>query len=150
LKEVKQWNIIIHTATALFRPFYTLILVTFVLFFMFAVIGDRMFGGQMSTQNHKIFRDSSIPDLYVEMNFNDLGSSIVTLFALMVVNNWFMIVKINVQDKIYARWFFILFYFSSVVVMLNIVVAFVIDMYGSVENLHRNDQLNAKQDGSKL
>lgn len=117
-----------------------------VVFLLFAVIGDRAFGGQISNQHSKIFRDSSVPDIYVEMNFNDLGSSIVTLFVLMAVNNWYLISRINVRENKYARWFFIIFYFLSVVVMLNIVVAFVIDMYSSVEALHKNDQLREKEE----
>lgn len=138
---------IIHTASALVAPFYILVLVTFMLFFFFAIVGDRIFGGKISNLEKEIFRDSSVSDLYVEMNFNDLGSSMVTLFALMVVNNWFMIVQVhtNIIGTTYIRWFFILFYFVSVVVMLNIVVAFVIDMYSSVESLHSKKEKESQE-----
>lgn len=146
LKEVRQWNIIIHTINALFSPFYILLLVTFMLFFVFSLIGDIVFGGKASTGANEIFRDQSIPDIYVEMNFNDLGSSFVTLFVMMVVNNWYIIVKMynNISGHSYARLYFIMFYFCSVVVMLNIVVAFVIDMYSSVASLHAEEKEKAK------
>jgi uncharacterized membrane protein len=80
------------------------------------------------------------------MNFNDLGSSFVTLFVMMVVNNWYIIVKMynNISGHSYARLYFIMFYFCSVVVMLNIVVAFVIDMYSSVASLHAEEKEKAK------
>ena len=137
-----------HTANALVSPFYTLLLVTSMLFLLFSVIGDRVFGGQISNIKKEIFRDASVPDVYVEMNFNDLGSSLITLFALMVVNNWFMIVQMHtrVQGNSFGRWFFIFFYFSTVVVMLNIVVAFVIDTYSSVEFLHSNQKYEKEKE----
>jgi hypothetical protein len=58
----------------------------------------------------------------------------VTLFVLLVVNNWFLITAMYVQatGTAWARLYFILFYYFAVIVMLNIVVAFAIDMYGSV------------------
>lgn len=148
LKEIHQWNVIINTANALVSSFYTLLLVTSIIFLLFAVIGDRIFGGQVSNLRKEIFKDASVPDVYVEMNFNDLGSSLITLFALMVVNNWFMIVQVhtNMQGHSFGRWFFILFYFSSVVVMLNIVVAFVIDTYSSVESLHSSQKLEREKE----
>ncbi|CAI2380053.1 unnamed protein product [Moneuplotes crassus] len=148
LKEVHQWKMIIHTASALLSPIYTLLFVTFMLFFFFAIIGDRLFGGKISNKEEQIFKDSSVPDIFVEMNFNDLGSSLLTLFALMVVNNWFLIVQVhvNVMGSKHARWFFIFFYFVSVVVMLNIVVAFVLDMYGSVESLYSKKQKDKEEE----
>lgn len=44
----------------------------------------------MST-SPEITHDDSIPDNYVLNNFNDLATSFVTLFMLMVVNNWMLI-----------------------------------------------------------
>jgi len=151
LKEVKQWNIIIHTINALFTPFYILLLVLFMLFFVFSIIGDQLFGGKVSIYSLEIFRDQSIPDNYVELNFNDLGSSFVTLFTLMVVNNWFIIVQMysNIASHMFTRLFFVCFYFCSVMVMLNIVVAFVIDMYSSVQSLHTDTQNDEKRESQK-
>jgi len=59
------------------------------------------------------------------------------MIALMVVNNWQVIVGMYVDacDTNYVKIFFVLFYYFSVVIGINIMVAFVIDMYGSVERL---------------
>ena len=80
------------------------------------------------------------------MNFNDFISSFITLFALMVVNNWFVIVKMDVEavnNQTYLRFFFILFWYFSVVIGINLVVAYVLDMYSSIERLEkeRNETL---------
>ena len=85
-----------------------------------------------------IANDPSIPDSYHLDNFNDLFSSLVTLFTLMVVNNWMVQVHMYVEimdGNKYYRWFFVMFFYLSVVIGINIVVAFAIDMYTSVERL---------------
>jgi len=71
------------------------------------------------------------------MNFNDLLSSFVTLFALMMVNNWMVIVYLYevVMGTSLVKIYFVLFYYFSVVIGINIAVAFAIDMYSSVLRL---------------
>lgn len=146
--EFQQWKIIMRTIGALLKPFTTLLLVTYTLFLVFSIVGDRAFGGLANMNAPEIFNDSAIPDSYVEMNFNDLFSSFVTLFALMVVNNWFVIVAMfeAVTGSVWVRVYFLLFYFFSVIVVLNIVVAFAIDMYSSVESINtQKEEENSKQ-----
>ena len=75
------------------------------------------------------------------MNFNDFLSSVVTLFALMVVNNWMEIVDLYVtklNNNSWVRWYFVIFYYFAVVVGINVIVAFAIDMYDSV--LRQDDE----------
>ena len=91
LQEIRTWNVILNTISALLKPFYTLLLVQFTLFYFFALIGLRTFGGQAGPNTPAIVYDTSTPDFYYLMNFNDFGSAMVTLFVLMVVNNWFLI-----------------------------------------------------------
>lgn len=136
--EVRQWRIIMQTMRALLTPFYTLLLVTYMLYLIFSIIGDRAFGGLANYNEMAIIGDDSIPDSYVQVNFNDLANSFVTLFILMVVNNWFVIWTLYAEiiGSDWVRLYFVAFYFLSVIVNLNILVAFVIDMYSSVESLN--------------
>lgn len=142
LKEIRQFKIIIDTINALLAPFYILLLVIFMLFLMFATIGDKLFGGLANLSTFEIFRDQSVPDIYVVLNFNDLASSFITLFSWMVVSNWYIIVQVyvNVTGSKYSRWFFVFFYVCWVIVMLNIIVAFAIDMYQWVETLNSSNK----------
>lgn len=139
--EVRQWKVIIRTIEAMISPFFSLLLVTFTLFLIFSIIGDRAFGGHANMNNEAIFTDASIPNTYVHMNFNDLFSSFVTLFALMVVNNWFVIANLFVvtSGTVWARVYFVVFYTLSVVIVVNILIAFVIDMYLSVDSLNQQE-----------
>ena len=58
----------------------------------------------------------------------------------MVVNNWFVVAEANIaeageSDNDYIYLFFIFFYVLSVLICLNIIIAVILDMYGSVERL---------------
>jgi two pore calcium channel protein 1 len=118
-------------------PLLYLMGVLFIIYYIFAMFGMLFFGGKIQRGLPALINDQSIPDNYHLDNFNDLLSSFVTLFTLMVVNNWMIQVQLYcvVMDSNYYRFYFGLFYYFSVVIGINIVVAFTIDMYSSVERL---------------
>ena len=104
-----------------------------------------MFGGEIRQDSPEIIHDSSIPDNYYLCNFNDLISSLVTLFILIVVNNWYVIVAMCVDIKggnMFYRYFFVVFYYFGVIVGLNIIIAFAIDMYAAVQRLEDQKDQN--------
>lgn len=83
-----------------------------------------------------------MPNDYNLVNFNDMISAFVTLWALMIVNNWMVIVSMycQVMGNNWYRLYFCIFYYFSVVIGINIIVAFAIDMYASVERLYQDRQ----------
>ena len=135
LYEIKVMRIIFETIKNLLGPINNLFIVMITIFYVFAQMGMAMFGGLVKEDSPAISHDSSIPDYYYLINFNDLMSSFVTLFILIVVNNWFVIVAMFVDITggytIYRYWF-ILFYYFGVIIGLNIIIAFAIDMYSAV------------------
>jgi hypothetical protein len=88
LKELDQWKIILQTIDALLNPFYTLLLIQLMLYYAFSIIGDVSFGGTIGKNSATIFKDLSVNNDYVYMNFNDGVSSFITLFMCMLVSNW--------------------------------------------------------------
>ena len=71
------------------------------------------------------------------MNFNDFGSSLVTLFHQMVVNNWFVTVGMLSDitgHQVATHFYFVTFWMAIVLVLLNIVIAIVLEIFGSVTN----------------
>jgi site-specific recombinase len=68
-------------------------------------------------------------------------SSIVTLFALMVVNNWYVIVSMyaTVSNTVQVRWFFLAFYYFGVLIGVNIIIGFAIEMYGAVKRIEEEN-----------
>jgi len=97
-----------------------------------------IFGGKIMEDSPEIINDSGVPDNYYLINFNDLMSSYITLFILIVVNNWYVIVAMCVDimgGQTIWRYFFIVFYYFGVIIGLNIIIAFAIDMYAAVLRL---------------
>ena len=137
LYEIKTTRIIIETISNLIKPLAYLFGVIMFIYYTFALVGMFFFGGYIKKYDPLILNDSLIPDYYHLMNFNDLISSFVTLFALMIVNNWMVIVYLYevVMGTSLVKLYFVPFYYFSVVIGINIAVAFAIDMYSSVLRL---------------
>ena len=88
LYEIQNFRIIIETIKNLLGPFYSLLLVQFTIFYVFGLVGMFWFGGRVTATTMAIQTDTEYSNNYFLNNFNDLGNGFVTLFALMVVNNW--------------------------------------------------------------
>jgi hypothetical protein len=111
---------------------------------------------------------------YYANSFNDLPSGFVTLFELLVVNNWQVrrrfaancrarpprpqieALPTPASDSLraqvitsgytallsnYARWYFIVFWAVGVVVMLNVMVAFVLESYEAYGGFDASEQV---------
>lgn len=96
LYEIRAMRIIIETVTNMLTPLTQMFCVLMVVFYLYAVLGMLLFGGQIKRSDHVFQVDNSIPDTYHLCNFNCLFSSMVTLFTLMVVNNWMIQVDMYV------------------------------------------------------
>jgi len=80
--------------------------------------------------------EDGIPNnLYYLVNFNDLGSSMVTLYAFMIINNWPAItgMMVSASGEVWPRIFFMVFYIFVQWIILNIVIAMMLDIYTNVE-----------------
>ena len=89
-------------------------------------------------------------EMYYPHCFNDLASGMVTLFILLVVNDWHVIVSGYVAVwGAHARIFFATFYLCGVVIILNIVIAFVIETYQQLDR-HHHESARQLASGSAL
>jgi len=124
-----------------------MIAVLMIIFYFFALVGMKLFGGRILKSGKGI---SGIPSMYYVNNFNDLLSSFVTLFSIMVVNNWFVTVDMCTQarpemSKVSVRMYFIIFWYFSVIIGMNLVVAFVLDSYDYIKTLEE-ERVNQLKD----
>ena len=112
-------------------PFISMLMTLYLVFYTYSAIGELLFGGKITTVSVQV-RDPGIPALYYLVNFNDFGSSIITLFHIMVVNNWF--VTTNMLSGLYdgAAWpkiFVASFWVFVVLIVANLIIANVIEIY---------------------
>lgn len=68
--------------------------------------------------------------MYYNLTFNSFSRALVVLMALIVVNNWHVITKMYVYASgTPAKAYFIFVYVAGVVVMMNVLSAFILDVF---------------------
>jgi hypothetical protein len=128
----------LYNMVALLVPtFWQLFLVLFCVYYIFAIIGQYLFGGKIFTTNPVLANTNFSSAGFWPLNFNDLPSGFVTLFALMIVNNWYEIAQgfmLATNSNLISIYFVIFFVIVNLVV-LNIVMAVIIDCNSAMEGL---------------
>jgi two pore calcium channel protein 3 len=141
-------------------------------FYSYTVVGMQWFGGlicepntdnpgmlfdltsnysrEVHTCNPKLEGSGFATDGYYLNNFNDPVSSFVTLFELMIVNQWHILVEgfVTLTSR-WARLYFLSFNVLMVVIVLNVFLSFVIEAYVlqiGLEHLKFEDVLITKLD----
>ena len=87
MTELKDFKIISTTVDNLTTPIVSKLLFLYVIYYFYAMIGAKLFGGKINSKRVAINSPLS-PPFYFLMNFNSFGSSLITLFHFMVINNW--------------------------------------------------------------
>ena len=105
--------------------------VLFFFFYIFGVIGMELFAGRMHYTIKAVEKSSYGLNRYYKNTFDDIYSTFMTLFELMVVNNWNIIMEgyVAATGSELSRLYFIVWFIVSVVVVMNVCAGFVIDAY---------------------
>ena len=123
LASVERFNAIYRHFVRLLPAFSALFGALWALFYVYAQLGIVIFGGRIRTDV------AGQPNVaYALNNFNDFGSALVTLFELLVVNNWNVIMDQAVAvSNDWARIYFVSWFILAVMVMSNLIVAHILD-----------------------
>ena len=70
-------------------PIFSKLLFLYVIFYLFAIVGQKLYGGLITVESVRKLSPET-PALYYLLNFNNYPSSLVTLFHFMVINNWYV------------------------------------------------------------
>ncbi|EQC40668.1 hypothetical protein SDRG_01746 [Saprolegnia diclina VS20] len=145
--NIKGYRVICTTWLRLLHFGQHLLLLTFCAMYVYALLGNQLFGGRISPgRMRREFPESAYTQAdYMANNFNDMPSAIVLLFELLLVNNWFVLADGHaaVSSK-YARWYFIAYYVTGVTLLLNLVVASILDSFmDEYKNEHGADAIVA-------
>ena len=87
----------------------SIVLLMLLIFYVFAVMGTKLFGGAMPEQ------------------FGSLGDSLFTLFQLMTLDDWANIVKPAMEAEPLALVYFLPFIIISTFVVLNLFIGVIVD-----------------------
>ena len=72
--------------------------------------------------------------MYMMMNFNDFWAALLTLFQISVQNNWNNTTDIytDISGSNWPRVYFVSYWVFSCMIVLNIVISFVLEIYSTV------------------
>eukprot|EP00934_Nitzschia_sp_Nitz4_P005854 Nitzschia sp. Nitz4//scaffold205_size38804//23986//26605//NITZ4_007646-RA/size38804-processed-gene-0.7-mRNA-1//1//CDS//3329541519//5844//frame0 len=123
-----------------------ILLLLFFLMYWFAALGVVLYGGLITRDpanplSEALLGNDFSDNDYWANNFNDLMSGMNVLFNLLVVNNWTNceIGFEAVTGAKWVRWFFLSFHVLGVILVNNLVIAFIINAF-----LQQLDMLEAR------
>lgn len=98
---------------------------------MYCSLGVQIFGGLVNSGNARLSETALADNDYLVFNFNDYPSGMVTLFNLLVTVNWqaWMRSYKQLTDSAWSYAYFVSFYLVTVLLLLDLVVAFVLDAF---------------------
>eukprot|EP00457_Paulinella_chromatophora_P008540 gb/GEZN01008576.1/.p1 GENE.gb/GEZN01008576.1/~~gb/GEZN01008576.1/.p1 ORF type:complete len:460 (-),score=33.99 gb/GEZN01008576.1/:33-1334(-) len=132
LSKSKSLRQLIATFLKLLPKFASASVVLLALFMFYGSLGVQFFGGKIAKSNASLAAPSSFgASNYYANSMNDFPAAFVTLFEIMVINNWYVIVNgyASATNVAASRSFFISFYVISVLIVLNTTTVFVVDMF---------------------
>lgn len=105
----------------------SIVLLMALIFYVFAVIATKLFGGDMEEQ------------------FGSLGASLFTLFQLMTLDDWANIVKPAMELQPYALVFFMPFIVVSTFVVLNLFIGVIVESIQTLRDDRGADKIVAEE-----
>lgn len=92
LSELEQWQFFMKAIKVMRGPFFNLVFTLYSLYFVYTLIGMELFGGKINSETFALMfelnPDAEIGFDYIWLNFNDYSSGLITLFSMMLFNNW--------------------------------------------------------------
>jgi len=144
---IDAFKMILNTIFHILPSLFTYVGVLFVFVYIFAIVGMeafhdkiRFFGpttynttdpDKMWCGNQALRQSTFYNDRYCANNFNDIGSAFIVLFELLVVNQWHVITEgfVLATGSKATRVYFIFYHLISVILILNIFTAFVLEAF---------------------
>lgn len=142
LRLKRRYRDIINTLLVLTPRLISVGLLLVVIYYIFAIIGLEFFEGKVGPmccndswydvrEFYQAFQNESSSNIFYLNNFDNALRSYVTLFILMVVNNWYIIMEGFASESRHewlARIYFMAFYIITLVI-LQVVIAFIVEAF---------------------
>jgi two pore calcium channel protein len=136
LAVIAPFQITAHIAMDVVARAKVILVLLFCVCYVFAAFGVQVFGGMISRdpadpRSYLLLGSDFAANAYWANNFNDICGALNVLFNLLVVNNWTECQSgfEAVTQNRYNRLFFIAFHICGVVLVNNLVLAFIINAF---------------------
>ncbi|KAI3440748.1 uncharacterized protein J3R85_003197 [Psidium guajava] len=141
LMNVKRYRAFVATFLNLIPSLMPYLGIIFCVMCIYCSLGEQIFGGMVNAGNSKLEETDLAADDYYLFNFNDYPNGMVTLFNLLVMNNWQDWTQ-SYKELTGTSWtlvYFISFYLITVLLLLNLVVAFVLEAFFTEMDLESSE-----------
>nr|CAD1834440.1 unnamed protein product [Ananas comosus var. bracteatus] len=131
LLQVQSYKAFVATFLTLIPSLMPYLGIIFCVLCVYCSLGLQLFGGIVNAGNPKLETTDLFNNDYVLFNFNDYPNGMVTLFNLVVMGNWHIWMQ-SYRDLTGTSWtlaYFISFYLVTVLLLLNLIVAFVLEAF---------------------
>ncbi|XP_020398283.1 two pore calcium channel protein 1 isoform X1 [Zea mays] len=131
LLQIRRFRAFVATFFTLMSSLLPYLGTVFCILCVYCSIGLQFFGGIVYAGNLKLEETDLFGNDYLLFNFNDYPSGMVTLFNLLVMGNWqvWMESYAHLTGSSWSLVYFISFYLISVLLLLNLIVAFVLEAF---------------------
>jgi hypothetical protein len=148
--KLKRFRVVLRSISILSPVVMTYGVVMFVLYYAFAMVGMDLWGGAITPDAEALRGTAFASDNYFANNFNSLPESLVLLFVLTVQNDWLVLASGFVAVSTpFAYIYFIVFNVVSTIMILNIIVAFILEVFQlqvDIEKYAKEDPLQRRLD----
>ena len=134
IPHIKSFSLLMGTVIDLVKNLRGFAGIIVVAYYLFALLGMELFVGveQTNYPDHKNMCGSYENLTYYANNFHDFASSLVVLWDIMVVNNWYVFLDKFRHDSSLGDWaqlYFIAWWLVSVVICVNLFVSLVLETF---------------------
>ena len=139
--HVQRLRILISIIIDLFKNLRGFAGLMVIIYYIFALLGMSLFP-DVDGESQKLDEDTgdswsntcgTFDNLnYYANNFHDFGSSVVTLWDVMVVNNWYVFLEKYARDSLLKSWssiYFIAWWLMATIIGTNLFVSLVLDTF---------------------
>jgi hypothetical protein len=135
----RPFQIIASTFIQLLPSAIPLLGTLWVLMYTYALVGVELFGGRVYRGEPSLANTAYGRNDYYSLNFNDMAGSIVVLWCLLLVNDWWVLMEgFRVVSIGWVRLYFISFYVVASVVMLSVLTSFILDAFMTAVRRHND------------
>ncbi|KAI5338962.1 hypothetical protein L3X38_018234 [Prunus dulcis] len=131
LMHVQRYRAFLATLFTLIPSLMPYLGTIFCVMCIYCTLGVQVFGGIVNAGNASLEGTDIYENDYLLFNFNDYPNGMVTLFNLLVMGNWQMWME-GYKELTGTWWsvaYFVSFYLITVLLLLNLVVAFVLEAF---------------------
>ncbi|XP_015573991.1 two pore calcium channel protein 1 [Ricinus communis] len=146
LMHVRSYRAFVATFLTLIPSLMPYLGTIFCVLCIYCSLGEQIFGGIVNAGNSNLLGTDLADSDYLLFNFNDYPNGMVTLFNLLVMGNWQIWMQ-SYKDLTGSSWtlaYFISFYLITVLLLLNLVVAFVLEAFFAEMELETPEQSDDK------